>query len=563
MEILKNNKNTGDNRGKAQSNVNNKKINNRKTDNKKVNNKKADNKKTNNKTARNNKTKKNKKRRRKDPQVVLFQRVLAGVLVLITLCLAGVSYLVDSRFAKGSYISGIYVGGKGLDSAVSEFYNLNAATLTKQVTLVNFDGETVETTRGALGFSVSADAVRGEIEKIYNRQSFMEKITSVFSNERTDYEPSITFSVNDDIFYTALGSYPTMQEPAGNAIVEPVNSKLVYDDKAKEYVIIGSSCGNKISSDGYMLLRDALKDVSVEELNLIRDLDFYEQPEIGENDETLLEYKEIYNGKLNVVINLMVDNKIFKTWYPTDFAGAVEPNYVNAKQGTEALRKINMSDPFKTNTTVMRTRVYELLEPINTFGRPHKFINHYGQELIMTGDYGWWVNYDKMTSLINTELETVFGGSTTAGDPVVLNLEIQFRQKANTFQDKNGSDVGDSYIEISLQEQYLWMVENGEVVLETPVVTGLAGTKDETPPGIFSLTYKERNGVLTGANYRTTVAYWMPFNGDIGLHDATWQSSFGGNVYLTRGSNGCINLPLDKAREIYNRIGDRNAVIVW
>ena len=36
---------------------------------------------------------------------------------------------------------------------------------------------------------------------------------------------------------------------------------------------------------------------------------------------------------------------------------------------------------------------------------------------------------------------------------------------------------------------------------------------------------------LVGDNYVTPVKYWMPFNGGIGLHDAVWQSAFGGERY--------------------------------
>ena len=54
--------------------------------------------------------------------------------------------------------------------------------------------------------------------------------------------------------------------------------------------------------------------------------------------------------------------------------------------------------------------------------------------------------------------------------------------------------------------------------------------------------------------YRTEVTYWMPFNGGIGLHDATWRGSFGGNINQSDGSHGCINLPLEAAKTIYENI---------
>ena len=53
----------------------------------------------------------------------------------------------------------------------------------------------------------------------------------------------------------------------------------------------------------------------------------------------------------------------------------------------------------------------------------------------------------------------------------------------------------------------------------------------------------------------------MPFNGGIGLHDATWRSQFGGNIYVSNGSHGCVNLPYKVAEIIFNNI-DGNMPIV-
>ena len=61
----------------------------------------------------------------------------------------------------------------------------------------------------------------------------------------------------------------------------------------------------------------------------------------------------------------------------------------------------------------------------------------------------------------------------------------------------------------------------------------------------------------------TTVQYWMPFVYGQGLHDASWQSSFGGDAYKTRGSHGCVNLPPDEASIIYNTIEGGYPIILY
>ena len=94
----------------------------------------------------------------------------------------------------------------------------------------------------------------------------------------------------------------------------------------------------------------------------------------------------------------------------------------------------------------------------------------------------------------------------------------------------DGNDYGNSYVEINRTAQHVYLVVNGSVVMDTPCVTGNPNNGHVTPCGAFRITYCERNAILKGANYRTPVSYWMPFNGYIGLHDATWQNSFGGQL---------------------------------
>ena len=56
----------------------------------------------------------------------------------------------------------------------------------------------------------------------------------------------------------------------------------------------------------------------------------------------------------------------------------------------------------------------------------------------------------------------------------------------------------------------------------------------------------------------------MPITwGGVGLHDATWQPAFGGTLYYTIGSHGCINLPYGVASSIFEAFGVGTPVIVY
>ncbi len=54
--------------------------------------------------------------------------------------------------------------------------------------------------------------------------------------------------------------------------------------------------------------------------------------------------------------------------------------------------------------------------------------------------------------------------------------------------------------------------------------------------GLSGIQYGEEYRAHRGADYASPVSFWMPFNGGVGFHDATWRSSFGGTIYQYNGS---------------------------
>ncbi len=64
---------------------------------------------------------------------------------------------------------------------------------------------------------------------------------------------------------------------------------------------------------------------------------------------------------------------------------------------------------------------------------------------------------------------------------------------------------------------------------------------------------KQTNRYLVGPGYRDFVRYWMPFDGDFGFHDSSWQTfPYGSPGYKANGSHGCIHLPLPEMRWFFN-----------
>lgn len=124
-------------------------------------------------------------------------------------------------------------------------------------------------------------------------------------------------------------------------------------------------------------------------------------------------------------------------------------------------------------------------------------------------------------------------------------------------------DIGDDKILISINDQHIWVYFDGELWNESDVVTGRQNVHD-TPTGVFYITECINGKYLRGADYKTWVNKWMRLtNSGIGLHDATWRSSFGGNIYTYNGSHGCINLPKKFAYDLYEQAYVGLPVIIY
>lgn len=113
------------------------------------------------------------------------------------------------------------------------------------------------------------------------------------------------------------------------------------------------------------------------------------------------------------------------------------------------------------------------------------------------------------------------------------------------------NDLPDSYIEVDISDQNIKYHTNEEIILDSNIVTGMQNVSD-TRIGMFEIYSKQTSRYLTGPGYRSYVDYWMPFDGGIGLHDASWRDEFGGEIYINSGSHGCVNLPFEIAKKIYD-----------
>lgn len=304
-------------------------------------------------------------------------------------------------------------------------------------------------------------------------------------------------------------------------IRSPRDAYIHYSEEDGEYVIVDADQGTELMKEG------AVAEIEKAILSLEPDLDLdelgcYMPAELDENSEKLREALELANQYISA--------KITYDWNGSEVV--VDADRIRRWVKIE-------KDKVELDEKAIKKFVARQSEEYDNYGQNRFFHTTDGREIdLNNGMFGWLT--DQETEILEL-IKTIKNGETVRKKPVHTEEEPLSWQVW----------VKDTYVEIDLGRQHLYLYMDGRLMLESDFVSGNASKGWGTPAGVFGLTYKTRNAVLRGANYETPVSYWMPFNGNIGMHDATWRSSFGGDIYRTNGSHGCINLPYEKAKKIY------------
>ena len=205
---------------------------------------------------------------------------------------------------------------------------------------------------------------------------------------------------------------------------------------------------------------------------------------------------------------------------------------------------------YKTKDDEIKNYSEQLAKKYSTFQDTLKFNTHSGEEInIQNKSVGWILdeNYTEkaLKKTILNRMSITF--DLTNGSEESNKWWLRIAGKYGKYE-----GYGNTYAEVSISDQYMWLYKNGKIIMESNVVTGGPSTGNDTPKGAFRVYNKKEGATLYGPGYWTTVSYWVGIYEDIGFHDATWRDKFGGNIYLEDGSHGCVNLPIESAEKIYD-----------
>ena len=119
-------------------------------------------------------------------------------------------------------------------------------------------------------------------------------------------------------------------------------------------------------------------------------------------------------------------------------------------------------------------------------------------------------------------------------------------------------------IVVGLASQHMALCEDGRQISDVPVTTGSVDRGAGTPLGTWQIESHDVDRTLSGPGYTVFVHYWLHLFGDIGFHDSPWQKFPYGDTtkYRTQGSEGCIHVPGDQIKHLYEWAGDGTPVTI-
>lgn len=454
-----------------------------------------------------------------------------AVLAVILIVYIGGLAVYHGKFLPRTYVNGISLSGMTGEEAQAAILK---TAQEQSVTFVQKDGEKVVFKGTSFGCTASLPA--GALDEAANERHGL-WFTKLFT--KSDYDVQLIESYSEADLSSLIAAYDW-----GN--VAPTNAEIVKNEDG--------SFSIQPEDDGNMVDTKVLSDYAISEMRFgnnvisMADSGCYKKAEVRSEDlqETLAMYEKI--GRIEITYDMTdrqekidpvgtetIDNETLMDWINTD-SGKLALDTDKAY----AWIKEHIADKYDTLVTGYTAPFASTLD--GTIDMP----------IGGDGIYGWKTNIDETVKKLEEHIQE--------GEP----MTIEPVYKVEGF--RKGENSGDTYIEVDICNQKLFYYVNGELYLETDCVTGLASDPSRvTPPGRYKVWSRESPrylGTMEVQGYRTLVQYWMPvtYTG-IGLHDLN-RSAYGGTIYQTNGSHGCINLPLDIAAQLYNKVAIGTPVII-
>ncbi len=473
------------------------------------------------------------------------------ILVIILFVLAGLMggvyyYLRQAAqrtvFLNGTRLNELDVSGK----TPAEVTDLMLKDYTDAQFTVTENGESVLTgTLADYGYTFDKDALSDSITALQKSEVSNPRMVL---NERLHREIALTLDFSNLFDENTFRNF-VKAENLSVPRVASKNASFLYDAEKRQCYVDAAVQGNEI--DDAVLQRavqeklDALmENFDPDGLSAAVPDDAYTSPVVEDNTAELQKKCDLMN----------------------QFAAAVITHTFGEEKQTLNFDTIKDwiiidGDHASLDEAKLTEYVEAMAQKYNTRHHAHTFKTTGGQEITIPAEkveYGYTIDQDAELKQLKADIES---NQEVTREPVY----VKTNDWGNPYYLKrNGTDdLAGTYIEADLTKQHLWYYKDGQLVTESDFVSGDVSEERETTTGLFYLAYMESPSMLEGQDYNTEVQYWMAFHEGEGLHDAVWRGSFGGNIYQTNGSHGCLNLPLSAARTIYENTQPGTPIIIY
>lgn len=466
-----------------------------------------------------------KKNRKKKPSAKMKICILLG----ITFLFFGLIYGIAALYFHTHFLFGTVINGMNCESlTVQEVKDRLQDHISEySLTIYAKDDHIESISAEELGMLYADD--KG-VERLMNQQNPLLWIRSLSRSDTFEVAANMTY--DPAVVPSIVDTLECMQE---EYLIAPADAHII--DNGETYVIVPEVSGNTI-------VRDTLISIIVDAVNTgktelyLEDHGVYEHPSIYSDNALLNQQLADLNRLTGANITYdMGDGRL----YTIDRA-MIQSWLVQGGDGTFSLDRAKAYDFIK-----------QMAYDTDTFGLAHQFKTTLGPTITLAkgGDYGWVINKDKTTDAL---LEAINNQTQGVIEPIYKYKGIA----------RGINDIGGTYVEICITEQKMWCYQDGQLVVETSIVTGNHSTGYDTPSGsVWAIDAKKKDVAFT--RYDVDVTFWLPFNDQVGIHDASWRdiSEYNGSTYLTNGSHGCINTPYAAAEKIFNVMNIGDPVIVY
>ncbi|MDE6406617.1 MAG: L,D-transpeptidase/peptidoglycan binding protein [Lachnospiraceae bacterium] len=446
---------------------------------------------------------------------------LAIIIGLITVSLMvtylGLAVYYRNAFTYGTWINGIYCTGRSIQEVNDE--------LVKGFT---YEGVTVKDKNGS-SYVISAEEISYQFDfkkalEIYQkRQNPWMWIESLVGGRRVELAPVVSY--DREAFENCFDALPFCQDKRADK-----DRRVTITLTPQGYALVNERTDVLFVEQARGAVLSAIE-ASEREVSLVDEGCYHDLELTAQMRETMEIWEKLERFQDCGIVYLMGEEEI-----PVD--ASVVCDWIALDDNGRFL--FDESGGLQLKEHAIEEFVESLAKKYDTVGASRQFLATRGDMVTVEGGlYGNRIDQEAETAYLT---EAFYGKKREVHEPA-------YTQEA---WKKGSEDIGSTYIEVDMTEQKMYYYVDGVLTIDTPIVTGNTSRRMGTPSGVNFVYAKQKNRILRGPNYASHVDFWMPVKGNIGIHDAAWRGTFGGTIYQTNGSHGCINTPRAAMEQLFD-----------